>query len=53
MKKLVSVAVSGGISILTVLIVHWDADLSSSRPVFSVYQYSIVGSLIKNAVHIY
>lgn len=30
MKKLVSVAVSGGISILTVLITHWDAGASGS-----------------------
>lgn len=53
-KKLVSVTMSGGVSILTVLVAHWDA--SVSRPVSQCLvstKYNTFGALIKDAAHIY
>ena len=53
-KKLVSVTVSGGVSILTALVAHWDAGVSRSVSQCLVStKYSRVGALNKGAVYIY
>lgn len=53
-NKLVSVTASGEVSILTALVAHWDASVSTSLSQCLVSaKHSIVGALTKDAVHIY